>query len=585
TPASSGYAPYAGWGFYENQDEKDWCAASASAYTPAGTSDDWLITPAITIPATGDMLLIFDVKSRFPGMLMDYEVRMSIGSGSTAAVDFTYVLETVVGHPTNWIKKSLALPSAALGNDIHIAFREMTFDSNLLLVDNVSVLSLYPDDIRMEWMTNETFVEAGTQQLTGVVRNSGANSITSFDLTWDDGSGPNTQTITTTIPSWSLYFFTHPTNLNAIGGTYYDINITATVTGDGDPSNDDMPTWMSAVTSKPIKIVVGEERTGSWCGWCPRGAVGMETMDAYPTWIGIAVHEGDPMEHTIYNQEIEWYIPYGFPTSGVDRVWGSVDPDDFAWFHDDRVDMVSPAAITTDAVLTGSNIDVTVSAEFFGPINGDYRLACVITEDNITGTTSGYDQTNYYSFEASNIPLVGAGHDWQAEPNPVPAADMEYDHVAVRLGDDEINGAAGSLSPIVNAGTTESYTYSFDATGLNLDNCHFIGMLIDNSTGEILNAGTSVLTVGIQEQQGFDVSVYPNPAENLTNVELILEVSADVSIVMYNSMGQVVYTKTKRTLAAGTQHLAIDVASLAKGIYALRIEIGNEVETIKLLKN
>ena len=40
---------------------------------------------------------------------------------------------------------------------------------------------------------------------------------------------------------------------------------------DNVPSNDASSTIISAVEPTPNKLVVGEEATGTWCGWCPRG--------------------------------------------------------------------------------------------------------------------------------------------------------------------------------------------------------------------------------------------------------------------------------------------------------------------------
>ena len=55
--------------------------------------------------------------------------------------------------------------------------------------------------------------------------------------------------------------------------------------------------------------VVGEEATGTWCGWCPRGAVALNWMDhdyeGY--WQGIAVHNGDPMSDADYDNGL-YYV-------------------------------------------------------------------------------------------------------------------------------------------------------------------------------------------------------------------------------------------------------------------------------------
>src|SRR5690606_990733 len=72
---------------------------------------------------------------------------------------------------------------------------------------------------------------------------------------------------------------------------------------------------------------------------------------------------------------------------------------------------------------------------------GDYRLALVLTEDDVHGTTSQWAQTNYYSYQSANLPLVGAGFDWQQQPAKVPADEMYYDFVARQVFPDP-NGAA-----------------------------------------------------------------------------------------------------------------------------------------------
>ena len=61
-------------------------------------------------------------------------------------------------------------------------------------------------------------------------------------------------------------------------------------------TNDDtLSISVTGTYAAPGKIVVGEEGTGTWCGWCPRGSVAMNWMDEkyYGYWQGIAVHNND----------------------------------------------------------------------------------------------------------------------------------------------------------------------------------------------------------------------------------------------------------------------------------------------------
>ena len=72
---------------------------------------------------------------------------------------------------------------------------------------------------------------------------------------------------------------------------------------DGD-ANDNVGTInINPIVPAAGKMVVSEEGTGTWCGWCVRGAVYMDLMAAKYSnyWAGIAVHNGDPMVVATYD--------------------------------------------------------------------------------------------------------------------------------------------------------------------------------------------------------------------------------------------------------------------------------------------
>ncbi|MEZ4982805.1 MAG: thioredoxin family protein [Saprospiraceae bacterium] len=65
-----------------------------------------------------------------------------------------------------------------------------------------------------------------------------------------------------------------------------------------------------------------EEVAGTWCTWCPRGAVWMERIhDEYTQYFaGVAVHNNDPMEVDEYDAGIKAFPSFsGFPSVIVDR--------------------------------------------------------------------------------------------------------------------------------------------------------------------------------------------------------------------------------------------------------------------------
>ena len=140
---------------------------------------------------------------------------------------------------------------------------------------NIDCFTPQPVDMELTELTMESLVVAGANNVTGTVTSYGTDPITSIDITWNDGSGANTETFSVNMNFGDTYDFTHGTPLNTVGGETYNVEVTVTATDDADDSNNTLSTTVSTVSSLVTKVVVGEEKTGEWCGWCPRGAVGL----------------------------------------------------------------------------------------------------------------------------------------------------------------------------------------------------------------------------------------------------------------------------------------------------------------------
>jgi hypothetical protein len=113
----------------------DSAAASTSWYTPAGQSDDWLITPAIAIPA-GTYELRWKAIAQDANFPDGYEVRVS--TTGTAVADFGTVLFSIAAE--NPVETSRTLDvSAYAGQTVHFAWRNNSSDKFILRIDDVVV--------------------------------------------------------------------------------------------------------------------------------------------------------------------------------------------------------------------------------------------------------------------------------------------------------------------------------------------------------------------------------------------------------------------------------------------------------------
>ena len=565
--SSSGQAAYASWAWNSNAND----ASSSSWYdnNGSGPTDDWLVTPGIAVPAAGSFFLEFDASSHEANYLEEYEVLYSL-TGSAVA-DFTAAaLLSVTDESATGTARSVAIPAAASGQTIYIAFHHISSDESMLHIDNVVVREVLNDDASAEAVNLARYANVSTNNTLSVdVKNVGGNDITSLEINWNDGTD-HIQTITQTITPGNTVTIDHPDVVTA--AVAEEKNITVTISqvnggADADPSNNDGAANFNTVSSIVQKNVVIEEGTGTWCGWCPRGAVAMDYMAAtYPTqFIGVAVHNGDPMTVTEYDNGAGIS---GFPGANVDRVLlgESVSQAGFEAFFNARKDLVVPAGITATRTVSGNDLTIDVAATFVTPFAAaDYRLAVVMVEDHVTGTTSAYNQANYYAGGGSG---VMGGYENLADP--VPAADMVYDHVGrALLGG--YDGQAGSVPAVITDGAVANYTFNYTVPATStVHNMHAVALLIDQSNGAIVNAAqVAVSEAGIAEGKSIELNVYPNPADN--NVNVAFEAAAgDYTISITDMAGRVVSTNAFSNLS-GAQTIAIPVADLESGNYVISV--------------
>ena len=428
----------------------------------------------------------------------------------------------------------------------------------------------------------------GTSTLTGEIQNLGANTISNVDVKYEVNGMVYTSTLSNiNLTSGNVYAFTHNTPINVTVANPYPTKVWVDLTNDADRTDDTLNTMVTGLSYLPEKRVLIEEATGTWCGYCPRGAVYTEQIDTVHQdyAIVVAVHNSDPMANAAYDAGIGSLIG-GYPSGCVDRKSNDVDPTNFEATYQDRINDVSPADVGVSATYNAvtRQVDINVSTTFAANLTSDFRLNAVIVEDDVTGTTSGYAQVNYYSGAATA--LVGAGLNWQTAPDPVPAASMHYNFVGRDiLGG--FDGQPGSLPSSVSASTTYYYTFNYtlpatwDETKIRV-----IGMLQDASTGHVLNSIRSpyLATTGLStlNADNFSMTLFPNPADVFTQLEVNLTNSTNYTIEMTDVLGKVVYGQNFNG-STGKNIISLPVSRLNSGIYLVKVNVEGNVLTTRLM--
>ena len=86
----------------------------------------------------------------------------------------------------------------------------------------------------------------------------------------------------------------------------------------------------------------------------------------------------------------------------------------------------------------------------------------------------------------------------------------------------------------------------------------------------------SISYTGIDEINGTDLTIYPNPVSNVAYVSFDLEGSETINLNVFNSLGEVVYTINNENFTGGNHTLEINTSQFLNGIYYVKLNYGGK---------
>ncbi|HXS35292.1 MAG TPA: T9SS type A sorting domain-containing protein [Flavipsychrobacter sp.] len=614
-------------GYYFNAAAHTTFAAVSEYYDSGKNINDTLFTPTFSLTGLVHPYLKFD--NYFTGYFYNpggpYEnasVLISTDGGDTWSF-----LDSVRGVGS-WTTQYIDLNSFTSSSTVKLAWRYT--DNGRLLggvgIDNVSVYlspsvdmgisAVYPTATGKNSITS--YQSAGTNLIiNGYVFNNSYNPVTSYNINFVQGDGSIATVSMTPSPAigpYSLDTFTATTPYvfpSAVGS--HPSQVWVSIPGDVNPANDTMGVSFYTVGSKPTKKLAIEEATGIWCGFCPRGKVFADSIvNAFGNNISIiSVHNQaasvgryDPLEIPAYDNFItsNYFGPNdGFPSFVLDRR-ETFDPSYIFDYYNLENSYFGFADVAVGTpTISGSTLSTNVTITPAINLNGDYRVALVITEDkvhhsvyssNLAPDPDGeWNQENYYStanpYGGSVGYLAETGFDYTALPFLIPDTIMYYDYTARSISD--LTGAAHGLPSSMTAGTAYPITLTGSvSSNWNPNNLKAVVLFIDGSDTVILNSNSAATATAIANvNSGIEeVRLFPNPAQNFTNVVFNLTESTNVQIQVTDMVGRVVYLSPDKQMNAGENKVTISTTDMASGLYNVKItsDQGNVIQRFSVVK-
>ena len=512
-----------------------------------------------------------------------------------------FINNVSVGYFSNSINQIEAI-------DIYPVDNTTPYDADYFIDDFTTIKTAYSLPSRNGSVNYLGFdggnVVTNTVPSTFRVRNLGITAITSFDIAVDyNGSTLNHSYTGINLTSLAEQSFTFPTNITLASGVN-DLNVSiSNVNGQltDDDSNDDTSRLsLNPVVPAAGKMVITEEGTGTWCGWCVRGAVYMDFMhhkyDNY--WTGIAVHNGDPMTVTEYDSPIGALIS-GYPTALVDR-GVEMDPSEIEIEILTRLQVAPKATLLNGATwdATSRQLNISVSTNFLSSATNAYKIACVLVEDSVKGTASGYAQHNYYSSASQNQHLIDLhGVDYNSLPATIPASQMNYNHVARAIAP-SFDGTNECLPAAINNGETHIINFNFSVPASWDENQLKIVSMLIAPNGKVDNGGRASISEAVANgyvtgcnagigqilmDQVDDVfQIAPNPTTNATTISINLTKDSDVNLRVLDMSGKEITARNYGKIN-GSSTIDMNTSKFEAGVYLVELTINNQKMTKRLI--
>lgn len=135
-------------------------------------------------------------------------------------------------------------------------------------------------------------------------------------------------------------------------------------------------------------------------------------------------------------------------------------------------------------------------------------------------------------------------------------------------------GTAGSPNPVRNYAAAGTYTVEFTATGTCGTDLYYKNITIAE--------GENNSDLGVEEQSGIHLTIYPNPTSNVFSVAYETEQVGDIHAELLTLDGKKL--ETKHALNTMNGELTFDVSTLSSGIYVLNMTVSGKMISKKIVK-
>jgi Secretion system C-terminal sorting domain/Glycine rich protein/Ig-like domain CHU_C associated len=244
---------------------------------------------------------------------------------------------------------------------------------------------------------------------------------------------------------------------------------------------------------------------------------------------------------------------------------------------------------------------MTTSSRIGGGAGGSYNAG--INQNNTAGINTGHGYVTikvYAPLCFSSIIPVNVITDTLPEitTQAVNAAVVEGSNAsftitatgtALNYQWQESTDSSTSWTNLVNNATysgVTTATLTITSTTIAMDN-YYYRCLVDGTCSPADTSNNAILEVqvsGINSYAINCINVYPNPVENTLIIEIDSKIEDNANLSIYDIIGNAILEYPDISITIGVNRIPVDMQTLAKGVYYLRVLIGQEQLQYSIIK-
>lgn len=531
------------------------------------------------------------------------------------------VVSIIPGNLYSWEHYTFNFGAFANQANVMIAF---TYNDNCvqgagIAIDNILVsVPTYNLDMGVTSQITTIFNRNNAPTpIQGTIFNYGADSITHMHLNYSiDGGAAVTDAMTSLlIEPLTSYNFTHSIPWTPAVAGIHTIKIWADKLNGGNDQNninDTLTTTVMVVDSIVPKQVAFEEFMQASCSPCLWATPHLDAIlrmcaaegicnpiRYHVDWPGVD-YMNNEIDTVFMNYMVDFYNIGGVPEAFVDGT-GNYDPA-YMNLSDIQTEATkgSPIKINIEsATYTPASrlYKATVEITSYTPFPAGLIARAVLTVDTIKYDTNQSSEDPTYAFK----PPIGT-FSTNGDPDTLFQYLVNFPNVA----EDIMPSDTGAILNAFTTGQTQTLHLSWVKNhpwGLRPDSLHYDSLFpgehlvvyVQTLTGNpalglqplyIYQSGSAPFTAPASIETPSNsvlLNLYPNPANGNTNLQVKLNAEQNVSIDIYNLLGEKVYSQEEGKMSSGMHLITIPCKNLSSGVYFIRLVSDNITTTRKLV--